>query len=158
MVLFKELKPYLEKKYPDLNTEDTVRLTGAVVNDLFGIKNMEPSLEAFAEENRHRIDDEAAAFIHNFNHFQIPLNDALRIQYLCDCHEGVNSEAVLKKARKINALIEEREVPMPGAFMSLVRSFGVAYKILEPVKPETSEKDSRPPEKHFDMHLRRDTL
>jgi hypothetical protein len=68
--------------------------------------------------------------------FHIPLTDALRIQYLCDSHEGVNSESVLEKAKNLNIILTDRKVPLPGAFMSLVRSFGVAYKILEQIKKE----------------------
>ncbi|MBT8350089.1 MAG: hypothetical protein KJO26_02475, partial [Deltaproteobacteria bacterium] len=77
----------------------------------------------------------------HFDHLHIPLTDALRIQYLCDCHEGVNSEGVLEKAKNLNIILTDREVPLPGAFMSLVRSFGVAYKILEPIKKEESSPD-----------------
>ncbi|MBT8374107.1 MAG: hypothetical protein KJN80_04260, partial [Deltaproteobacteria bacterium] len=62
-------------------------------------------------------------------------------QYLCDCQEGENSESVLEKAKKLNILLTDREVPFPGAFMSLVRSFGVAYKILEPIEKEESSPD-----------------
>ena len=64
------------------------------------------------------------------------MTDALRVQYLCDSQEGINSESILEKADKLKILISERDVPLPGAFMSIVRSFGVAYKILEPLKNE----------------------
>ena len=67
---------------------------------------------------------------------RIPLTDALRVQYLCDSHEGINSESILEKAGRMKILISEREAPLPGAFMSIVRSFGVAYKILEPLPKE----------------------
>jgi len=133
MVLFKELKPYLAKQHPHMTPEDIAQLTGAVINQLFGIENLEAAIVEFMCENEAVVQKEAAAFIENFNHLQIPLNDALRIQYLCDSHEGINSETTLKKAHHLNILIEEREVPMPGAFMGLVRSFGVAYNILEPL-------------------------
>ena len=58
------------------------------------------------------------------------------IRYLCDSQEGINSETVLERARETNILIENRDVRLPGAFMSIVRSFGVAYKILAPMKTE----------------------
>jgi hypothetical protein len=136
MVLFKELKPHMETSYPNMNPEDTGRLAGAVINSLFGIKDMEKSVETFTSVNQHLIDAEVAAFAKNFDHLRIPLTDALRVQYLCDSHEGINSESILEKADKMQILISERDVPLPGAFMSIVRSFGVAYKILEPLKKE----------------------
>lgn len=136
MVLFKELKPHMESTYPQLAPEETGRLTGAVINHLFGIEDMEASMETFTVANQHLIDAEAAAFAENFDHLRIPLTDALRVQYLCDSHEGINSETILENAAKMKILISERAVPMPGAFMSIVRSFGVAYKIIEPLKKE----------------------
>ena len=136
MVLFNELKPFLEKRYPERDPGDITRLTGAVVNDLFGVENMEESFASFTRENAHVIKKEVEAIATNFDHLHIPLTDALRIQYLCDSHEGVNSESVLEKAKDLNIILTDRETPLPGAFMSLVRSFGVAYKILEQIKKE----------------------
>ena len=136
MVLFNELKPFLEKRYPERDPGDIIRLTGAVVNDLFGVENMEEPFASFTRENVHVIKKEVEAIATNFDHLHIPLTDALRIQYLCDSHEGVNSESVLEKAKDLNIILTDREVPLPGAFMSLVRSFGVAYKILEQIKKE----------------------
>ena len=134
IVLFNELKPFLEKRYPERDPGDIIRLTGAVVNDLFGVENMEEPFASFARENAHVIKKEVEAIATNFDHLHIPLTDALRIQYLCDSHEGVNSESVLEKAKDLNIILTDREVPLPGAFMSLVRSFGIAYKILEQIK------------------------
>ena len=136
MVLFNELKPFLEKRYPERDPGDIIRLTGAVVNDLFGVENMEESFASFTRENAHIIKKEVEAIATIFDHLHIPLTDALRIQFLCDSHEGVNSESVLEKAKNLNIILTDREVPLPGAFMSLVRSFGVAYKILEQIKKE----------------------
>ena len=136
MFLFNELKPFLEKRYPERDPGDIIRLTGAIVNDLFGVENMEEPFASFTRENAHVIKKEVEATATNFDHLYIPLTDALRIQYLCDSHEGVNSESVLEKAKDLNIILTDREVPLPGAFMSLVRSFGIAYKILEQVKKE----------------------
>lgn len=136
MVLFKELKPHLEQHYPHLNAEESGRLTGAVINHLFGIDDLEKTMESFTAAHKRRIDAEVAAFAEDFDHLRIPVTDALRVQYLCDSHEGINSEAILEKAEKLKILISERAVPLPGAFMSIVRSFGVAYNIIEPLKKE----------------------
>jgi hypothetical protein len=140
MVLFKELKPYLEKKNPQMSTDDIALLTGAVVNSLFCIENMEKTVADFLADHQDTVQQELEAFASNFNHLTIPLTDALRIQYLCDCQEGIDSEAVLEKARTLEILIEDRDVPLPGAFMSIVRSFGVAYKILEPMERDQCQK------------------
>lgn len=136
MVLFKEIRPHLEKHYQQMLPEDKARLTGAMVNGLFGVENMEKTVANFTTNHQHIVQHELEAFAATFDHLTIPVTDALRIQYLCDSHEGIDSETVLEKARKLGILIQDRDVPLPGAFMSLVRSFGVAYKILEPVKRE----------------------
>ncbi len=136
MVLFNELKPFLEKRYPERDPGDIIRLTGAVVNDLFGIENMEEPFASFTREKAQIIKKEVEANATNFDHLHITQTLAHRIQYLCDSNEGVNSESVLEKAKNLNIILTDREVPLPGAFMSLVRSFGVAYKILEPIKKE----------------------
>ncbi len=133
MVLFKELKPHLEKSYPRMTSKDITRLSGAVVNTIFGIQNPETRFVEFANQHHRRIKREVDAFADNFNHLQIPLTDALRVQYLCDRHEGIDSQAVLEKARRLKLLIDDRDIPLPGAFLSLVRTFGVAYKVLEPI-------------------------
>lgn len=143
MVLFKELKPYLENKYPQMPPDDIARLTGAVVNSLFCIENMEKTVADFIADHRHTVQQEMEAFASNFGHLTIPLTDALRIQYLCDSQEGIDSEPVLEKARKLDILIKDRDVPLPGAFMSLVRSFGVAYKILEPMNFHAQSQNTR---------------
>ncbi len=136
MVLFKELKPHLEKQYPKMAIDDINRLAGAIVNTLFGIENLDKTIAGFIRSNEPVIKTEVAGIASNFDHLRIPLTDALRIQYLCDSQEGIDSETVLERAREANILIEDRDVRLPGAFMSIVRSFGIAYKILAPMKTE----------------------
>ena len=136
MVLYKEIRPYLKKRYRQMTPEDNARLTGVLVNGLFGDDNMEKTVADFAANHNQIVRQEMQAFASNFDHLKIPLTDALRIQYLCDTQEGIDSETVLEKARTLDILIQDRDAPLPGAFMSLVRSFGVAYKILEPMKRE----------------------
>ena len=136
MVLFKEIRPYLEEQYQHMTPENKALLAGAVVNNLFGVENMEKTVADFIADHQQIVHQELEAFAANFDHLKIPLTDALRIQYLCDSQEGIDSETILEKARNLGILIQDRDVPLPGAFMSLVRSFGVAYKILEPMKRE----------------------
>lgn len=137
MVLYAALKPALARKYAEMDTDRISRLAGAVVNNVFGIQNMAPPFMAFEKENQKTIQDVLKDIPTMCDHLRIPLTDALRMQFLCDNHEGVNSESVLERAGALNLLILERDVPMPGVFMSIVRSFGVAYKIIEPLpKPD----------------------
>jgi len=136
MVLFKELKPFLEKRYPKTDLDDITLLSGTIVNELFGVENIKEPFASFKRKNEQIIKKEVAAIATNFDHLHIPLTDALRIQYLCDSHENVDSKNVLERAKNLNIILPDREVPLPGAFMSLVRSFGVAYKILEQMKRE----------------------
>ena len=127
-----DLKPVLALKYPEMDAEKINLLAGAVVNSLFGVRNMEAPFAAFEKDNRRLIESQLKEISQPLDHLKIPITDALRIQFLCDGHEGVDSAPVLEKAKNLNLLIVERDVPMPGAFMSIVRRFGAAYNILEP--------------------------
>ena len=132
MVVYVVLKSMLTSQYPELKAEEINLFSGAVVNSLFGVQNMEEPFKTFEKENRTRIKDVLNRFATTCDHIKIPLTDALRIQFLCDDYEGIDSASVLERAKKHNLLILERDVPMPGAFMSIVRRFGTAYKILDP--------------------------
>jgi hypothetical protein len=131
MVLYVELKSILTTIYSELTAKKINLLSGAVVNSLFGVQNMEAPFKTFEKENRKIIEDVLNNIAATCDHLKIPLTDALRIQFLCDDHEGIDSKSVLEKAKNLNLLILERGVPMPGAFMSIVRSFGTAYKVLK---------------------------
>lgn len=139
MVLYAVLKPILAEKYSGMSDEDLHKLAGAAVNRLFGVQNMETSIMTFEKKNEAIIHEVLQDMPADCDHLRIPLTDALRMQFLCDSHEGVNSESVLTNATSLHILIPEREVPLPGAFMSIARSFGVAYKILEPLPRQPKE-------------------
>ncbi|HHE75495.1 MAG: hypothetical protein DRH90_15885 [Deltaproteobacteria bacterium] len=128
MVLFQELKSLLI--LTERNSADVNRLTGAVVNELFSATHSKEAAQIFSQVNRDAVEKTSRMISKDLNHLRIPLTDALRIQFLCDSHEGIDSAAVLERAKKQKILIVEREVPLPGAFMSIVRSFGRAYGIL----------------------------
>lgn len=130
MVLFRELKSLLILRERD--SVDVNRLTGAVVNELFNVTHSDEATETFSRANRDAVEKTSRMISKDLDHLRIPLTDALRIQFLCDSHEGVDSTAVLERAERQKILIVEREVPLPGAFMSIVRSFGKAYGILDP--------------------------
>jgi hypothetical protein len=130
MILFKELKPYLGEKYPDRGAEFVGRLAGAVINDLFGTPNPARDFVAFAEEHRGLISDEMALLAVRHPNLRIPLTDALRIQFLCDRQESIDSITVLSRAEQLGILITEREIPLPATFMNMVRSLGNRLNLL----------------------------
>ncbi|MFP5213699.1 MAG: hypothetical protein ACLGPL_09990 [Acidobacteriota bacterium] len=135
MVFFRKLKSYLSVKYPARDVMYINRLSGAVINDLFGVKNQTEPFATFAEENSFFIREELKNIAKEFQEMRIPLTDALRIQFLCDHQEGVDSTAVLEQAKELGILIEDREVPLPARFLSLVRKLGSAFGILGPAQP-----------------------
>ncbi|MCP4686983.1 MAG: hypothetical protein GY859_02975 [Desulfobacterales bacterium] len=132
MILFKELKRHTAEKYPDKSAAWTGKLSGAILNDLFGAPNTQEPFLTFVQENGERIEAEMKNISTRFEALQIPLTDALRVQFLCDSQEGVDSEFVLSRARELGILIEDREIPLPNTFMNMVRKIGVAHEILAP--------------------------
>ena len=132
MVFFKELKIYLSEKYPDLETVEIGKLSGAILNQVFGTPNTAEPFATFARDNRELIDSELGEVAGQFDKLRIPLTDALRIQFLCDSQEGFENEQVLKDAQDLGILIVDRDVPLPKNFMNLVRKIGQAYGLIDP--------------------------
>ena len=143
IVLFKELKPYLEAKYPGQDSADIGRLAGAVVNELFGTPNNSPHFEQFTADNRPCIETEMDGLSVNFDNLKIPLTDALRIQFLCDNLEGIDSGPMLTQAETLGILLVDRPVPLPKTFMAMVRRIGVAYNILQSATNIEEEGDKK---------------
>jgi hypothetical protein len=140
MIFFKDLKAHLEKKHPQHPPDVIARLAGAVLNELFGTPSTEESFKSFAEEYRPAIDEALRHIPVAFERLRIPLTDALRVQFLCDSREGVDSRAVLSRARDLGVLIVDREIPLPKTFMNQVRRLGVAYNLLAPLDiPEKTD-------------------
>jgi hypothetical protein len=134
MILFKRLREYLSRKYPDSGHSYINKLSGAIINDLFGGPNPDQVFVGFAEKNKSRIDEELRNIPTEFEKLRIPLTDALRVQFLCDHQEGIDSSAVLRRARELGILISDREVPLPAKFVSLVRKLGSADELLMDVR------------------------
>jgi hypothetical protein len=130
MILFKELKPYLGEKYPQRGAEFAGRLSGAVINELFGTPNPDPTFAAFAQAHRVIIHDELGLLAVRHPNLRIALTDALRIQFLCDHQENIDSSAVLSRADELGILVVEREVPLPATFMNMVRTLGNRLNLL----------------------------
>jgi hypothetical protein len=133
MIFFKQLKTHLADKYPADTPEYANRLTGAIINDVFGTpSNVEP-FKTFADDNRSVIEEEIELIPETFADLRIALTDALRVQFLCDDREGIDSRAALSRARDMGILIVERDVPLPKTFMNMVRRLGVGFGLLSPL-------------------------
>lgn len=130
MILFKKLRMHLSEKYSLRDTQFINRLTGAIINDLFGTPNTQEPFASFVEENLLFIKREMSEIHNEFREMCIPLTDALRVQFLCDSQEGLDSSAVLARAKKLGILLVEREVPLPAKFIHLVRRLGASHDLL----------------------------
>ncbi len=142
MILYKELKSLLISRHKDRKSVNVNLLTAAVVNALFGVPHSGPAVETVSRADLDTIERTCRLIAAEFDHLRIPLTDALRIQFICDDLEGFDSSAMLEKAERYEILIVERDVPLPGAFMGIVRSFGRAYGILDPLPstaPQTTQ-------------------
>ena len=142
MVLFKELRSLLTRKYPERNPLSISMLTGAITNELFGTLNEEKKFQEFRRENRATIAQELLSLSQELPTLTAPVTDALRMQTLCDTKEEKESRRVLNQAAEINLLMQERELPLPSTFMSMARSLGDAHHlIIAPV--EISQEDDQ---------------
>jgi len=133
MIFFRKLTEHLSWKYPDKDKSYINRLSGAIINDLFGIKNIEEPFAGFVKKNNDKIKSEIKQISTEMEEMRIPLTDALRVQFLCDSQEGIENSSILTHANDLNILISEREIPLPNNFMTLVRSLGMKFNILNPI-------------------------
>ncbi len=126
MIFFKRIQTHLAGKYPQEEVAYRGMLSAAVMNELFGTPNPEPKFAQFSAEQSDRIQEELAGVAENCSELCIPLTDALRIHFLCNVQEGIDSDEapVLARARDLGVLIEERDVPLPKGFMELVHRLG----------------------------------
>jgi len=130
VVFYKKLKDYLVKEYPDRDEIYINKLSGAIINELFGTPNIEEKFALFAEENKRHIDHELMNICIEFDDMLIPLTDALRVQFLCDHQDGIESAFIMSRAQELNILLVDREVPLPSNFMKMVRELGYEFNIL----------------------------
>ncbi len=141
MVFFKELKGLLETKYPDKELGTHLMLAGAITNELFGTPNPEEKFVAFRRQNRELIEAEMSGLAESLPHLLGALTDALRVQALCDNQEGVQDPGVLQAAEALGILVKERNLPLPSAFMTLVRGLGEQYQLVVAPVQITPEED-----------------
>jgi len=135
MIFFGRLQAYLNSKYPDRNRQTINQLAGAIINDLFATPNLQEPFAGFVEQNRDCIVEEMHLLATVFPELCGPLTDALRVQFLCDSREGIDSTAMLNHARDLNVLVLDRDLPLPKHFLEMVRTLGSGLRILEPKNP-----------------------
>jgi len=130
MITYQKLKVQLISKHPGRSSTDLSMLSGAIINDLFGITNTEEPFSTFRERNRASIHAELEVFPKEFEDMRDILTDALRVQFLCDSQEGIDSLSILSRAKELGILLADREVPLPNNFLNLVRRMGTAFNLL----------------------------
>jgi hypothetical protein len=130
MVFFKELKTHIEKNYPQVDEARRSMLTGAITNELFGTPNPDPKFKQFCQENKAVIEQEMLGLAANLPELRRYITDALRVQVLCDNHEGKDSAEILTYADKLGILLRERDIPLPSTFMTLVRGLGELHQLI----------------------------
>ena len=130
MVFFKELRLLIHKRYPDMDKADQSMLTGAITNELFGTPNMEDRFVQFRDQNKTIIETELSRLYKDLPHLKPYLTDALRVQTLCDSHEGSDNTDVLEVADKLKILLKDRDIPLPSAFMTYIRGLGEQHQLI----------------------------
>ncbi len=135
MAFFQRLRTYLAGKYGDRNHQTINQLAGAIINELFATPNPQEPFAGFVAQNRDCIAEELRLMASVFPELLDAITDALRVQFLCDSQEGLDSTAMLTRARELNLLVLEREVPLPKHFLEMVRTLGSSFRFLEPGNP-----------------------
>lgn len=141
MIFFKELRGVLAQNYPTKDATQLSMLTGAIVNEVFGTPNTEERFVTFRKEYWGTIEQELLGLKDHLPHLLSALTDALRIQTLCDSQEGSDSSSALLHSKKYHYLEEEREIPLPSAFMMLIRTLGEQHNLIIPPAQITPEQD-----------------
>jgi hypothetical protein len=140
MILFQRLKDSISQRssegseYSGHSEEDRIRLAGAVVNNLYGSEAVDPQVNLFARNHRELIEEELRGLSSRVTELIPHITDSLRMQILCDNHEGVHSIPCLLLARELGLLDEERELPLPSTFMLSVRKLGAEAGLVKPMK------------------------
>lgn len=140
MVIFKELRAHFNSNYPEWDVTKRAMLVGAIINKLFGQENPEEKFRKFNTENKAVIEQELLGLAQQFPQLRKHITDALRIHVLCDNQEGVDSTIVLHQAQELGLLDEDRDIPLPSSFMTIIRKLGEDHGLtIAPV--EISEAD-----------------
>jgi len=141
MVVFKTLRTALARQHPESGREYQALLAGALTSELFGANNPGERFANFRREHRADIEQALLGLGDTLGDLRHPLTDALRIQALCDHQEGADSTAILIQAKQLGVLIEEREIPLPSAFMTAVRQLGSQHQLIAPPLSQEGQSD-----------------
>jgi hypothetical protein len=141
MILFKELRTLLGKKYSGRDNIYLSMLAGAITNEVFGSQNPEQKFKTFLQENNALIEQELLSLAHELPDLRSNITDALRIQTLCDSQMGNDNTSNLTKADALGLLVTEREIPLPSTFMTMVRRLGEQHGLIIPPIMITPEED-----------------
>ncbi len=131
MILYRRLKEDVQTRYQDLSDHEKKWLAGAVVNNLFGTEAADPDVNVFARKNRAIIEQELRELKERAADLIPHLTDALRMQTICDNHEGVHSIPCLLLAKELGLFDQDRVLPMPSTFMIAVRKLGTECGLVE---------------------------
>jgi hypothetical protein len=143
MILFKELRALLGKKYPERDIISLSMLAGAITSEVFGSRNPEEKFRIFWQENSALIEQELLGLAQELPTLRSNITDALRIQTLCDSQTGNDSAANLTRADELGILERDREIPLPSTFMTMVRMLGEQHGLIIPPVLITPEDDKR---------------
>jgi len=141
MLLFKEIRNLLTKKMPDADISHISMLAGSITNEAFGTRNPEKKFVQFRENNHGDIEQGLLSIKEELASFCPTLTDALRIQTLCDHQEGTDSSEILAQAKAFGFLKEEREIPLPSTFMTVIRMLGEKHNLIVPPAQITPAQD-----------------
>jgi hypothetical protein len=141
MMLFKEIRANLTQKSPNEDPVHISMLAGSVTNEVFGTLNPEMKFVNFRKKNWGVIEQEVLSIKTNIPNLCPKITDALRIQTLCDHQEGEDSSQTLARAKEFGFLLEEREIPLPSTFMTIIRELGAKHNLIYPPVEITPEED-----------------
>lgn len=141
MVLYKEIKALLTSHDPERDAATTAKLAAAITNELFGTPNPDPTFVRFREQHQRLMEEELAGLTEHLPQIKGYLTDALRVQVICDDQEGAHDPGVLQTADSLGLLLKERNIPLPSAFMTLVRGLGEEHGLIIAPVPISDEDD-----------------
>lgn len=141
MIVFKDIRKAIDKSQQQLESAERSMLAGSITNEIFGTPNPEEKFATFRTNHWGVIEQELLSIKEGNQFLCRHITDALRIQTLCDSQEGQDSSAILIKAKQYGYLLEDREIPLPSSFMTIIRELGKEYGLVVPPVPVTPEQD-----------------
>jgi hypothetical protein len=141
MVLFKEIKARLTENRPADDPVFISMLAGSVTNEVFATRNPAEKFVLFRKDHRAEIEQTLLSLRSDMPQLCARITDALRIQTLCDHQEDEDNSELLLRAKELGILVEEREIPLPSTFMTIVRLLGEEHNLIIPPMQITPEQD-----------------